>query len=249
VDPRQYAEHHAIEATHWWFRGRRAVLRRAITDLAVRPNRVLDLGCGVGANLDLLAELFPDARRTAIDIEDAALRFCGLRHDDALCRADAATLPFDEGSFDLVVALDTLEHLPDDESAVAEFRRVCAPGGAVLLTVPAFPVLWGNIDELGHHYRRYRRAELVARIESSGLELAFARYFNFLLFPPIAAIRLLGRLWPARDRAAPKRSDFDVVREGLLNDLLARTFALEARLLHWGPPFGVSLVCAARRPV
>jgi len=249
VDPSQYPEHRRIEATHWWFRGRREILRSALRSLDLDARRVLDVGCGVGANLDLLAETYPQGRLTGIDVQREALRFCRSGHSGRLCRADARVLPFADGSFDLVAALDTLEHLADDDATLLEFLRVCAPGGTLLLTVPAFPSLWGNVDDLGHHYRRYRRAELASKIERAGFSLRRVRFFNFLLFPPIAAIRLLGRLAPGL-RHAPDghtRSDFDVVRSGPLNTLLARVFALEAPLLDWGPPFGVSLLCVATR--
>ncbi|MDJ0849848.1 MAG: class I SAM-dependent methyltransferase [Myxococcota bacterium] len=249
MHPSQYVQHRDIEATHWWFRGRREILRATLAGLRLGPRRVLDLGCGVGANLALLGGLYPSARIVGIDLEPSALRFCRLGSGASLCQSDAARLPFASGSFDLVAALDALEHMRDDEATLRELHRVCAPGGSLLLTVPAFPALWGNVDEQGHHHRRYRRAELTRRVEGAGFSLRLVRFFNFLLFPPIAAVRLLSRALPRLGQAAAgaSRSDFDVVRSGPLNELLARLFALEAPLLRLGPPFGVSLLCVAAR--
>lgn len=249
MDPRQYAQHREIESTHWWFRGRRRILRAALERLELEPRTILDVGCGVGANLDLLGRLYPGGRVVGLDVEPSALRFCRSRRGTHLCRADAAALPFASASFELVAALDTLEHMADDEATLLELRRACAPGGTLLLTVPAFPALWGSVDDLGHHYRRYRRAELARKVEWAGFSLRGLHFFNFLLFPPIAAIRLLGRAVPGlrETEDGQPRSDFDVVRSGPLNALLARVFALEAPLLEWGPPFGVSLLCVASR--
>jgi len=134
--------------------------------------------------------------------------------------------------------------------AVREMVRACKPGGSLVLSVPAFPMLWGNIDEVGHHFRRYRRASLIAKVEHAGFELRFVRFFNYLLFAPIAAVRLATRLLGAGGsvESGELRSDFDLVKRGPLNDLLAWVFSLESKLLALAPPFGVSLLLVAERP-
>jgi SAM-dependent methyltransferase len=249
MDPRIYARLHEIEATHWWFRGRREILAAALRRLGAWPTRILDLGCGAGTNLDLIGALHPGSTVLGIDLHMEPLRYCRGDRADPLVQADAASLPLASASFDLVMALDTLEHVPDDATVLAELRRVCRPGGMLLLTVPAFPFLWGNIDEAGRHYRRYRRRELVARVERAGFTPRLVRYFNYLLFPPIAAVRLASRLVPERRGGAPEemRTDFDLVASGPLNSLLARVLSVEASLLALDPPFGVSLLCGAVR--
>ena len=249
MDRRLFAQLHEIEATHWWFRGRRSIVAAVLDALCIQPEAILDVGCGVGTNLDLLAERFPGARLHGIDVELDPLRFCRGDRDVPVHQADASALPFASASFDLVAALDCLEHVEDDGAALREFLRVLRPGGKLLLTVPAFPALWGNVDDLGHHFRRYRKRELVERVAAAGLRVDRIRFINVLLFPPIAAIRLLAKAGRRR-RAAPAadlRSDFDWVRAGPLNALLAAVFGSEARLLRWSPPFGVSLLCAATR--
>jgi len=249
MDPRLFAKLHEIEATHWWFRGRRKIVGAVLDRLAIQPRVILDVGCGVGTNLDLLAERHPDARLHGIDVERDPLRFCLGDRAVPVCQADAAQLPFASGSFDLVCALDTLEHVEDDGAALRELRRVLNAGGTLLLTVPAFPALWGNVDELGDHFRRYRRRELLEKLAAAGLRLQLVRFVNVLLFPPIATIRLLARIMPGwrSQPAAEVRSDFDLVRSGPLNSLLAGIFASEARLLAWKLPFGVSLLCVVTR--
>ena len=168
MDPRLFGQLHEIEATHWWFRGRRKIVAAVLDRIGGEPRAILDVGCGVGTNLDLLAERYPGARLHGIDVERDPLRFCRGDRDVPVCQADASALPFASASFDLVAALDTLEHVADDGAALREFLRVLRPGGALLLTVPAFPALWGNVDDLGHHFRRYRRRELVERVAGAG---------------------------------------------------------------------------------
>ncbi len=252
MDPRIYKQLHAIEERHWWFRGRRMILRAAFARVDIRPRAILDVGCGSGGNLALLDTLYPESRGIGIDIERAPLIFCRTERPTPVVQADVAGLPFPAATFDLVTAFDALEHVRDDRAVLAEMLRVCRPGGALALTVPAFPFLWGNVDDLGHHYRRYRRRELVTRVAAAGFTVRFVRYFNYLLFPPIAAVRLVARLAPKRRPSAHDGellpSDFDLVKSGPLNELLMRVFALEASLLRLDPPFGVSLLLIATRP-
>lgn len=210
-----------------------------------------------GANLELLAERFPAAALQGVDVELEPLRFCRADRRLPVSQADAACLPFAGASFDLVTALDALEHFADDATALCELHRVCRPGGALVVTVPAFGWLWGSVDDLGHHRRRYRRAELVARVEAAGFDVVLDRYFNFWLFPGVASVRLLSRAWrrlaPFRGRVGESRtsgrvrSDFDWLAGGPLAALLERIFASEARLLGLRVPFGVSLLLIGRR--
>ena len=249
MDPRFYKQLREIEKSHWWFAGRRRILLSTLDRLAIRADRILDVGCGAGTNLELLAERYPDSSRHGVDIELEPLRFCRSDRPVPVYQADVAHLPFQASTFDLVAALDTLEHFEDDQAALLELFRVCRPEGTLILTVPAFPFLWGNIDEIGHHYRRYTRGELLRKVASAGFSVRLTRFFNYLLFPPIAAVRLLARLAPKRppEESETVRSDFDLVRGGPLNSLLARIFSLEGSLLSVRIPFGVSLLCVAVR--
>jgi SAM-dependent methyltransferase len=272
VDPRLYAPLRELERTHWWFRGRRRILLAALERAGVggqrsgaapgpggavkaRVGAILDVGCGAGTNLELLAERFPGARLHGIDVERAPLRFCRADRGLPVAQADALHLPFASGSFDVVAALDALEHLPDDGAALREIHRVCRPGGTLVASVPAFGWLWGSVDDLGHHYRRYRRGELRARVEAGGFGVALERYFNYWLLPAVAAVRIGARAVrprgalaaASRDAPEPAASDFDWAARGPLAVLLERIFSSEAHLLALRVPFGVSLLCIGRR--
>ncbi len=151
-------------------------------------------------------------------------------------------IPFDGRTFDLIAALDVLEHVGSDRAAVQALGARLRPGGLLIATVPAFRFLWSGHDAIHHHRRRYRRVELSALVREAGLEPLVLTYFNMLLFPPIAALRLLARLFgrAGGDDALPGR---------LLNRVLEAVFGLERHVVGRIPlPFGVSLLVIARRP-
>jgi SAM-dependent methyltransferase len=249
VDPRWYEQVREIERNHWWFAGRRRILLAVLERQGVRAESILDVGCGAGTNLELLGERFSEAVIHGIDIDLGSLRACHQQRSARVAQADLMHLPFRDGSFDLVCALDAIEHVPDDEAALRGLHRVCRPDGTLFATVPAFRFLWGNVDRVGHHFRRYTRRELTDVVERSGFAVRFVRYFNTALFPAIAGIRLAARLFPAGDSVDGEdvRTDFDIVKSGPLNTALAHVLGAEASLLGWNPPFGVSLVCVAQR--
>jgi SAM-dependent methyltransferase len=242
-----YADYFRLEDRHWWFVGRRKILL-ALLDRYVGPDsgtrRVLDVGCGTGSMLGYLSRY---GSPEGVDSEEAAISFCRERGLPGVSVAAVPPLPFPDGRFDLVTAFDFLEHVDDDEGALAEVRRVLSPGGTFFVTVPAYRFLWGNQDRISHHRRRYTASALRDRLISAGLNPRRVTYFNTLLFPPIAAVRLGRRLWPSDGRP---RSDLEMTAEtGLSNRVLATLFAAEARvLLRRDLPFGVSVLAIADVP-
>lgn len=233
-----------VEATHWWFRGRRALVARCIASAGVpRDALVLDVGSGAGSNLRMLHEL-GFRRIVGLDRSAAALRFCRARQAADLQRADLTALPFRDASFDLALATDVLEHVHDEARAVSELLRVLRPGGALVATVPAFESLWGLQDDVSHHLRRYRRPEVVDRLTESGFVVRQSFYFNYLLFLPI---------WVARRLMRWLRVEVESENElntPLLNALLGGVFALDVRSARWlRPPFGVSILALGQRPL
>jgi SAM-dependent methyltransferase len=238
-----YAAEAAIEADHWWFVGRRRLFAQIVGELGVSADAaILDVGTGTGANLRLLRNLgFAQVR--GVDFSPEAIRFCAEKGFGTIERGDVCALPFADGSFDLVFATDVVEHVDDDLAALREIRRVLRPGGRALLTVPAFPILWGLQDEVSRHRRRYRLGELLARLEAAELSPQRHFYFNYLLFLPILAARRLMRLLRIRLDSEGE------VNTRWLNRLLAVVFLCDIRTAPWlRPPIGVSaLVVAARR--
>jgi ubiquinone/menaquinone biosynthesis C-methylase UbiE len=238
---REYAE---IEDTHWWFRGRREILRRVLAGFVGRPGpRILDIGFGTGARLTLLAEY---GEVVGMDRSPEAIRFARGRCRQAMMVGDILQIPLRSGSVDLVTAFDVIEHVDDDAAALGELARVCRSGGHLLVTVPAFQFLWGNQDAVSHHRRRYTRSQLEAGVVRAGFRIRTLTYFNTLLFPVIAAVRGARRLVGPPSESA--QSDFTMTKTGRLNDLLAKVFGAEGRLVtRWRLPVGVSLLCLAER--
>lgn len=232
----------SVEADHWWFRGRRRLVGRMLGELGLeRRDRVLDVGIGTGSHLRLLAELgFSNV--VGLDRSEASIRFCREKQLGIAPRGDLGDLPFAAESFDLVLATDVLEHVAPEQRAIAEIRRVLRPGGLALVTVPAFPALWGLQDEVSHHLRRYRRHELVARLQGGGLAVERCFHFNALLIAPIWLTRQLLRLF--RVRLASENQ----INTPWINAVLAAVFAVD---VDWAPrlrpAFGVSLLAVARR--
>lgn len=246
-----YSEYYAVEDKHWWFIGRRRVLLRLL-DLYFRPpssqpREILDVGCGTGTMLQYLTRY---GSAMGVDADENAVSFCKQRGVDNVELFDGHRLPFPDESFNLVTMFDVLEHIEDDRSAVMEVFRVLKPGGTFMLTVPAYAFLWGPQDEISLHKRRYVATELRWRISEQSFKIVKLSYFNTFLFPGIAAIRLLRRLVPSRRGVvASLKSDFTLTRRGPLNSLLAMLFGSERFIVgRLNVPFGVSIVCIARRP-
>ena len=233
------------ERDHWWFRARRAIFRDFLNQRVQLPEnpRVLDLGPGSGVNLEVLEPL---GSLVNLDLSRFSLeRLSELGPHGSPVQGNAERLPFQTGSCDLVCALDVLEHLDDDLAALVEIRRVLAPGGALFFSVPAHPWMWGRQDVLAEHRRRYRRSDLASRLLSAGFALERMSYFNTLLFPPIAAVRLAMR--PFLSKTSEGGSDLAVKLPLGLDEVLYRSFAVERRILpDRDLPFGVSLIGLAR---
>jgi ubiquinone/menaquinone biosynthesis C-methylase UbiE len=240
-----YAEYSEIEDTHWWFRGRREIFTRLLAPLATKPLRTLDIGFGTGAMLKFLEPYGPVI---GMDMAVDAIRFARTRVACPMLLGSITHVPLASSAFDLVTAFDIIEHVEDDRAAFTELARVCRPGGHVLVTVTAFQFLWGNQDIVSQHRRRYTLAQLGELMRSAGLVPHRLSYFNAILFPVVAAVRVARRL---RGEVPDEevKSDFTMTKPGLVNDTLARVFAAEGRWLARSRlPVGVSLVCLAERP-
>jgi SAM-dependent methyltransferase len=245
--PRAMMEHtypilFRVEQSHWWHIGRRKILAgfveeicRQVTD---RRPRILDVGCGTGANLLMLSK-YGDAE--GVDVSEDALAFCRERGLDKVRLGAGEELPYEDATFDLVTAFDVVEHMDDDLAGLREMRRVLRPGGRVLLFVPTFMFLWGVQDDVSHHRRRYRLPELQRVLEEAGFEMERATYANITFFLPILLVRKLMRLTGIKTESENK------ITISALNGVLGRVFGAESWLLRYmNLPFGVSGLCVAR---
>lgn len=188
-------EMHRIEDRHWWFQGKRRIvlgtLDRLLPSLPAGP--ILDLGCGTGRTLREM-----DSRRPAagLDADGACLRYCRARGARGLAQINGEHIPLRTSSQALVTALDILEHLDEDLLCAREIHRVLKPGGVLLASAPAYQFLWSPHDEVLHHRRRYTRGEFTRLLENAGFVVERNFAFNYLLFVPILAVRMLRKLLP-----------------------------------------------------
>ena len=232
-----------IEQSHWWYTGRRKILTSFVADICRRVTdrrpRILDVGCGTGANLLMLSQ-FGDAE--GVDISEDALAFCRERGLEKVRLGAGEKLPYDDGTFDLVTALDVVEHMDDDLAGLREMRRVLRPGGRVLLFVPTFMFLWGVQDDVSNHRRRYRLPELQRVLEQAGFEIERTTYANITFFLPILLMRKLMRL------TGIKAESENNINVSALNGVLGSLLGAESVVLrHMNIPFGVSGLCVARK--
>jgi len=228
---------------HWWYRGRRRILRAELDGLPLGPSsRLLDAGCGSGRTLD---ELSCYGSASGVDVSPLAVEAAHRRgHPDVQLGA-LESLPFADASFDVVTCLDVLEHTPDDRVSLAELLRVTVPGGLALVTVPAYQGLWSHHDEVNLHYRRYGRRQLEDSAVASGWTWVRDTHFNAVLLAPAAVVRRASR---GRGHAA-ETSDLELT-PAFADRLLELPMAAEARWLRSGGrlPCGLSLLAVLRRP-
>lgn len=245
-----YHEYYEIEENHWWFIGRRTIIFKMLDGyLTQQPDRqqrsVLDVGCGTGLNLQYLSHF---GQAQGIDIAEEAIQYCNERGIQNVQQIESQLpLPFKDNSFDLITLLDVLEHIDDDQSTLNELYRILKPNGTFLITVPAYRFLWGTQDEVNYHKRRYTASEIEAVLAKAGFTLHRLSYFNTLLFPVIAGIRLMRNVLP---KPSELKSDNSMTKPGLINTLLAKFFASEMMLLKYcNLPFGVSIIGIASKGI
>lgn len=244
-----YAIMDRVEEKHWWFVGRRAILESFLRQIIGRLKgtgqpgtqnaiRILDVGCGTGANLEMLSQF---GAAEGVDVSDDALDFCRSK---GLCvqKGLAETLPFDDESFDITTALDVVEHLDDDVAGLTEMFRVTKKGGYSLIFVPAFMWLWGVQDDISHHRIRYNKKQIVERLRSAGYAVDRATYANWTFFTPILAGRMLMKLMGIKPESENN------VNVSVLNGVFGRLFGAERFWLkRFNFPIGVSIVVVARK--
>lgn len=231
-----------LEKKHWWFVGRRRILTEVLTrvvDLPTEP-RILEVGCGTGGNLAMLAQfgqvsaLEPDAqaRKLAREKGNFDIREGRLPKE----------IPFKPGGFDLISALDVLEHVDEDAVSLFSLRNYLRPGGWILITVPAYAFLWSAHDENHHHKRRYNKTQLVRIVTEAGFSPVTVTYFNTFLFPLAASIRLTRNIL----RLNGINENLRLIP--VVNEFLESLFSSERHLIgNISLPVGLSILLLARK--
>jgi SAM-dependent methyltransferase len=242
VNTTEYNTMYRVEERYWWYRGMRRIacsVAPALYRLAPGA-RLLDVGCGTGANLADMAPPGGSVRGIGVDVSIEALRLCRRRGLEHLVRGSAENLPFRNGVFSGVSCRDVLHSVSDDGRALREIARIASPDATVYLTAAALRAFAGEQDVATHGLRRYSAPELRRKAEAAGLSVERSVYANFLLAPGIFLVRRLRAfLFPER-HPGTVRSEFHLAPE-FLNAPLTALFSLEAMLLpRIRLPFGVS---------
>lgn len=230
------AEH---DERHWWYRARRQIIAELIRRKVPLPKdaKLLEIGCGTGHNLPMLGEF---GQVDALEVDPIARGMAEKRLGRTVL---SSPLPALEGvpdaTYDMVAALDVVEHIPDDKAALEGISRVLKPGGKLLMTVPAHQWMWSAHDVVNHHQRRYSKRDFKRLVNESPLKLESIGYLNSLLFPLALAQRLASKLTGKEDaNLAPPAEP--------INQVLERVFALERRVIGRIPlPPGLSLFAVA----
>ena len=241
-DPSIFEELAELEPRSFWFRGRATLLAWALERYFPQAHTLLEVGCGTGYTLAAIHDRRPGLELTGGELYPEGLRVARRRLPDVqLLELDARSLPY-EAEFDVVGAFDVLEHIPEDDQALASMRRAVAPGGGLVVTVPQHPRLWSAADDFAHHQRRYTRRELVAKVEAAGFRVVRTTSFVSLLLPLMVLSRLRERSVDSFDF----RREFELPR--FVDGTFAAALALERALVRAGVslPAGGSLLLVAR---
>lgn len=230
------------EDSHWWFAGRREIIKCLIEracDLPDQP-RILEAGCGTGGNLELLKHY---GKVDAFELDEGARQIAEAKSGLPIM---PGSLPDDveiqSGSYDLIALFDVLEHVEYDCDSLKTLGQGLRENGKMLITVPAMQWLWSAHDEHHHHFRRYSKGSLTATVRRAGLEIETAGYFNTLLFPAAVAERFAKKLMGSTNASDEKPNRF-------LNSIFGTVFGFERHLAGRIPmPVGLSAFAVVRRP-
>lgn len=242
MDAKAYEKVAEMQFKHWWFEGRRRVLDTVISLLNLpKDSEILEAGCGAGANLEMLGrygkvygfEPYEFMREYSQKIANADVK------DGIL----PGGVPFAQ-KFDLVCALDVIEHIENDTESLKSLCEATKPGGYAVFTVPAYMFMWSKHDERNHHFRRYTIKTFRAALEGSGYEIAKISYYNTLLFPAAFCVRML--------KSALKHENEDDLKMpsmAPMNTLLTNIFSSERHILKYSSmPFGLSVIAVCKKP-
>ena len=225
----------SVEDGHFWFEERNRFIAWLLRRLARRPARILEVGCGTGFVLKEVRRAFPAASLAGSELHCGGLSVARDRHrtDVELFQMDARRLHLRD-ALDLVCAFDVIEHIEEDEAAIASIHQALRPGGYLVATVPQHPWLWSASDDIGHHARRYRPREMQAKVSIAGFKVLYSDSFTSLLLPLMALVRLRERI-PGRTRPG----DEEIIEQEFritpgLNAALRRVLRVEHALRRFG---------------
>jgi SAM-dependent methyltransferase len=243
MNPSVYAamEHH--DQSSWYYRGKRAAIRALLTKQGVRPMRVIDIGCGTGRNSQVFDPVSLGSEYIGIEPVEMSFEATGFGSGRVIrSRMEDVSVEATEGQAELVSLIDVLEHV-DEEMALQTVKRLLSSNGRLLITVPAYPALWGKSDKDAHHLRRYTPERLRAALQHHGFEVEAWNYYFFFGFLPLLILS-----WVQRRSSSQKRGEgegyFGPVPQSQVVSAYVEFEGRIGRYIHW--PWGTGIVCLAR---
>jgi ubiquinone/menaquinone biosynthesis C-methylase UbiE len=230
-----------VEKRHWWWEGRRELVKNLLR--GIKPENILDIGCGTGETLSFLKKLYSKADLYGIDMSQKAVKYTKQKGHRNVYRGDSIKLPFKNNFFDVVLFLDVLEHIQNDKKAINEAKRVLKKNGIIIITAPALSFIWSKHDSGQGHQRRYTRTAIRKLARDNKLTTTFISYFNFFLSPPIILIRTLSNIpflgWLSNYDSG---MNYEIAFLALPNKILKSIFIFEIDLLRYIKyPIGISI--------
>lgn len=252
MDKKYFEEYFVLERNHWWFKVRIKILQTHIRFLVkkhqLKDPKILNVGAGTGFTSQILMD-FGDT--TSVEYDEDCCKMVKEKTGMVFENASITELPYPDNSFDIVTAFDVVEHIEDDQKAVEELQRVTKKGGIIITTVPAYNFLWSQHDVINHHHRRYTRKTYLKlwHPERGKLKKEYNTYFNFILFVPVAAFRLLSNLFSRKTKRIDAGSDFSVNKSGIIDSVLYYLMSMEIPMIkaRFVLPFGISYLVSFKK--
>ena len=244
MDKNYFKEYYILEREHWWFKARAKIITNLILNsLKNKKNtalNILNIGAATGKTSELLSCF---GKVTSLEYDKECCDFTNQMLNIDVINGSILELPFSAEEFDLVCAFDVIEHVEDDKLSVLEMKRVCKKEGIIVVSVPAFMLLWSHHDEVNHHFRRYTKSSLNSLFAQNEFNPIRSTYFNTILFLPILIFRLLSKLIPQKLIRVGAGSDATINdNNSIVSKILYQIFAFELTLLrYFNLPFGVSI--------
>lgn len=225
MGPDEYRFMYEMEKYHWWFVSHRNLIIHLLQSLPFPLGPlILDAGSGTGGNM---IELSRFGKTFGIDIADKAVEFCSNAGIRDVMVSPLEKMPFPERIFDIVTCSDVLEHTNDPVEALVEIKRVLKDNGKLILTVPAFRILWSQHDDALCHLRRYEKESLISDLNEAGFKIEKIGYFFFVSFFIVAPIRILRRFYLTKKT----KSDTTTLPPQPLNKFFIALFKAEIMIL------------------
>ncbi|MFA5801394.1 MAG: class I SAM-dependent methyltransferase [Thermoleophilia bacterium] len=236
-----------LEDEYWWHRGMRSIIRDQLVPTIDSKSRLLDVGCGTGANLRMLSEYCETA---GIDVHSEAVRYSQERGLKNIVVGDGERLPFEDSSFTHALSCAVLQVIPDDQACINETFRILSPGGFFLIIESTYPILWSKHDLSQGSVRRYSKKDLQNKLEKAGFKIESFSYATKTVLPLIMATRLASKALRPPRKLDPEKTKSDLFRlPAPINSAIYHIFEKEWKnSLFAKLPFGLTIIALASKP-